>query len=353
MTIGDALDFVSFFAFKCNGTTLLAEMHRIIMKQTSFYLRKLRKFKTFYEFLCGLAKHLFPGVAVGSCTDSRCQYSGGTNTTIWSNHQKDLLLLCRKFYEDPMTVKSSEKMKRVCREVSYELISAKNPKTKKIKFKGVGAMGAQHFLHIASAIGLTPLYCLTFAEITDDTLGPAKFIRASLSTDKKSMNTSRCNEMLIEIHRDLIKIWGMLITLGLIENMLCELSRSYNHTLKKMKLKDTDTRPPVDIIMDRSKMFEGTKNDICFYDDRRGRIQNFFALRTNGLNASLLRPVLLIRDASTWENGKTSTSVLTNWCNNEKDATHLVWMEVPLRRKMDTSLEISEHVHKMYDLKTN
>ena len=69
MSVADALDFISFFAFRCNGTTVLAEMHRVIMSNRDMYRTQASFGDHLYEFLFDLAKELYPDIdGVGSCT---------------------------------------------------------------------------------------------------------------------------------------------------------------------------------------------------------------------------------------------------------------------------------------------
>ena len=37
MTVADCIDFIAFFAFRCNGTTVLAEIHRVIIEDPEKY----------------------------------------------------------------------------------------------------------------------------------------------------------------------------------------------------------------------------------------------------------------------------------------------------------------------------
>ena len=63
MSVADTLDFISFFAFRCNGTTVLAEIHRVIMRDREMYRVRATAFgDSFYEFLYDLADELFPEV---------------------------------------------------------------------------------------------------------------------------------------------------------------------------------------------------------------------------------------------------------------------------------------------------
>ena len=92
--VSDALDFVSFFAFKCNGTSVLAEIHRLIMSNLEYYRTVNNDCESMYEFLCTVNES-FPGKkAVGSCSNPRYNYSGGSNKTEWCKMHFQLLEVC-------------------------------------------------------------------------------------------------------------------------------------------------------------------------------------------------------------------------------------------------------------------
>ena len=349
MTVHEALDYISFFAFRCNGTSVLAEIHRVVMSKLEYYQKQVERYTSFYEFLFFTAKDIYPSTAVGSCVDCRCQYSAGSNETVWCDHQSDLLALCQRFYNDPKTIQSVKTLRSMTSEVLWELATGTVRRDKSEKrFKGVGPFGAMQFIHIASLLGLVPLYCITYAELMGEKLGPAILIRKGLQSDNERINTKKCNDFMIKMTEDLVKIWGVLITLALVENMLCELCRSYKQTVKKMNMKKGEALPEIDVIMDEEVMEEGRVNDLCFFDESRNTVQNFFAIRMTGSDASHLRPVLLMRIATKWEDQETSTMCLTNWCVNESDRKHLSWSNAPLNRDFGTSLNISKQLFEIY-----
>ena len=75
-------------------------------------------------------------------------------------------------------------------EKSYNLY-LRNRKEK--KYKGIGTMGAMQFMHMAAMFGLVPLYCFTFGEIVDNSLGPAIFIQKGLKKELKDYSTENAN----------------------------------------------------------------------------------------------------------------------------------------------------------------
>ena len=348
MSVADTLDFIAFFAFRCNGTTVLAEIHRVVMQNIEMYRVQSNCFgDSFYEFLYDTATLLFPDVkGVGSCRQNRYTYSSGSNETNWSDHQGHLLELCTRYYKDPNTVKTKKALKQCTQTVLHDLCNAKDPTTKKTLYCGIGAMGAIQFVHIASLIGLIPLHCFTLAELIDDNLGPPRFIRRALNADKNTMPLKKCNDFFNALHHDFSKIWGSLITPSLIENTLCELSRAYKATSKQIKKNNPDSGEiKADIIMDPSSYADGCINDVTFKDEVRNQIQNFFLVRTQGSDGACeLRPMLVMRVSKNWTDTNAHVTV-TNWCMDKNDKKHMQWEHSPLHRTLSTKLKVSRKIH--------
>ena len=356
MSIADTLDFISFFAFRCNGTTVLAEIHRVIMRDREMYRVRATAFgDSFYEFLYDIARELFPEVpGVGSCTQNRYTYSSGSNNTKWCDHQEDLLNLCNKYYKDEKTVKSKKAMAECTKYIVEELFKGKNKWTKKKKYVGVGAMGAIQFVHIASLVGLIPLHCYTFAELMDDSLGPPKFIRQGLRKNAKEMPIKDCNTFFNEVHSDFVNIWGPMMTLSLLENTLCELSRALKATSAKAIKKNSQVEIRAEMLLDDSVYCDGRVNDVVFMDEQRGTLQNFFLVCTQGSDgASELRPMLVMKHALNWEGTFEEAHItITNWCgkNNSNDNLNMQWDCDPKTRCLTTAMVVSEKLKKKMKL---
>ena len=340
MTIADTLDFISFVAIQCNGTVVIAELHRVVMSNLEYYQDMVSLGDSFYQFLIELHKEVFPTLkGIGSCTESRFTYSAGSNSTNWSDHQHDFLQLCQLFYQDKDTINSQREMRRITKHIINEMTKAKDPRDKKKKkFCGIGTMGAIQFVQVAAAVGLIPLYCITYAELIDDDLGPPKFIRAALGMDKKTMPIKECDSVLNELQTELSKIWGSRVTLALLENMLCELSRCYNATRKKMGYKKSDQGPSVEVILDPKLMVDGHVNDIAFYDHRRDCVQSFFSIKMT----DTLRPELVMKVAKKWDNPcEESNFAITDFTGGKSDKKNLWWSGEPKLRTLETLLETS------------
>ena len=122
MSVADALDYISFFVFRCNGTTVLAEMHRVIMSNRDMYRIKASFGNHLYEFLFELAKELYPDIdGVGSCTQARYTYSAGRNDTNWCDHQHKLLSLCNSYFENSKICKSQNRMRECTQKLVHSL----------------------------------------------------------------------------------------------------------------------------------------------------------------------------------------------------------------------------------------
>ena len=327
--VADTLDYISYCAFRCNGTVLIAEIHRRIMRDINKYSDMLDHSDSFYEFLIAVNREITP-LSPGSCTENRFNFSQGSNVTAWNTKQKDLLELCLMFYKDPSTTTSQTKLQVVASSVIKILVSSSN-------FKGVGAMGANQFLHLTAILGLTPLSCYNYSELKSAKLGPAQLIH--LANPGKQMKLNDVQEYFVGIFSDLKKIWGVLITLALLENLLCEISRCINHTHQARKSNSGLNMRNLDYIVTAgAKLKESKKVDLVFVDERRGSIQNFFRVTMTSKNSCGLRPMLLMKESKQWEN-------LTNWTLNNHDNKMVWWGS----SKTDMTLHTLLHTSKKFE----
>lgn len=343
MSVGETLDFICFVAIQCNGTSVIAEIHRVIMSDLSTYREKYIESPSMFSFLCRMFKELWPEInGIGSCTDPRYTYSAGSSSTDWSQHQDDLLALCSGFFSDVNYTRAS--LANASSSMINEFLNAKDSNKKK-KYKGVKAMGATQFIHLAATLGLVPLFCYTHAELLDDDLGPARVIRTGLNKSKKEYPIKMSNSFFIEVVSDLQAIWGPAMTPALIENTLCELSRCYKKTVSKQKKSKNLPDPQLDIILDKDLLVDGDKNDVCYFDHRRKCVQNFFMVSVS----DGLRPDLVMKKASQWGeiNSKANLS-LTNWTGNKDDKGHMKWSDNGANRTLDSLLILSDELEKEY-----
>ena len=220
-------------------------------------------------------------------------------------------------------------MKKITSEIIHSLIHEKDLTAKRgtPMFCGVGAMGANQFIHISALLGIIPLVCYGFAEIHDLSLGPAKVIQHVVFSGRES-TAEDCNQYLQNVHSQFSPIWNNLPTENLFENTLCICHRSFVQTTKhivKLNPRIDEKKIQIEVIKDDKYRKESRTKDVFFMDEKRGHIQNVFCLRSVGKGCSVLRPSLVIKIASKWDKGDSANVVLTNWCNNADDRKMSLW----------------------------
>ena len=349
-TIADTLDYIAYFALNCNGTVLVAEIHRRCMCNPKKYIGLYLNSESMYDFLCTVNKEIAPDKAIGSCTESRFMFSSGSNSTKWNEKQDDLFALCLRYYAEPSIIRSRSRMKEVTSTIITDLISKRDPVSKKPIFSGAGAMGANQFVHIAALLGVIPLACYTFAEIRDESLGPGQFINRALKSDIP-MSALKCNLYMDNLHAKFSTIWNDLPTENFIENTLCVCKRSYDNTIRSIsnRMNVDVSRLPVTVIMKEKYVKESRTKELYFMDERRGCMQSFFTLRTSGKGSSLVRPSLMMKLGSQWRSGDGTTVRLTNWnTNDNKDL--ISWGSARESLSLDTKINVSRNLQSLLGL---
>lgn len=353
MNVGDALDYLSYCSFRCNGTTLVAEINRRVMlnreKYYNIYYDKCDG--SMYKFLIYVNDEIHPDTCPGSCSDPRFLFSAGSSSTEWSNKRSELLSLVLQFYSNNKTVKRQKSLQETCRFVLNRLICGK--KKGKNEFCGVGSLGANQFLHIGSLIGLFPLYCFTYAEISDPSLGPAKIIQ---ECHGKQMPIVKIQDTFCNVTSELRKVWNDMITNSLVENTLCELSRSVKATRKfiakgeaKTGMIASDIKP--DVILNDDLRKESSKHDLIFCTDKNSTMQNMFHVTTSSSGATPLRPCLLMRDSRKWSEGTRSIHNVTNWTRNAQDKSMVYWKQLGSNMNLNTQLCVSVKLEKLMKIR--
>ena len=363
-SVRTAIEYAAFCSIICNGTSGPAEIHRFIMnhrKRIKKYLRKQWK-GSFFDFLKFIwTDHVYPKKGhrpkpFGSCTENRTQYSNsGAATVDWTRVVNDLFVLIRKcFYSNYDTVMGSQELlKKATQQFIHDLHRQKNKDKKRTKtFHGIGPLVAVSFTQLLSLFGVIPLYCFTYAEIKANNLGPGKLIIKALGlsqTEKVEILNSR----FMEVSGAFAKEWGTCVSLGLMENMFCELWRCYSHTVKNAR-GDISTIP-LEIIMDKTKMVESPKYDVYYADDQRGCVQNLFLLRYTGLG-SRLRPLLIMKHSAYLKKNERKTGAekkmkpsihLTNFTRDRNDPANVFWSEEPTELSLDSTLQMSPEFESM------
>ena len=347
--VGDAIDFISFCAFRCNGSTLIAKIHRKIMSDRLRYDSIFEDdcSSCWYLFLLHVNEEIMPNVCHGSCTDPRFTFSAGSNNTKWNEYQQELLSVIKQFYTSPSTCMRQKSLKECIHLVLHRLVHGK--KKSKIEFCGVGPMGANQFIQLSSLLGLTPLYCFNHASIMDVDLGPGVLIRKCLK--KSNMKLKEIQNYFEDVVSELRTVWSDLITASLVENTLCELCRSVHATqdfINRIRSKSKRNKKEIDplVIMNDNVRKESKVRDIFFFDDSRNSIQNIFHVTSACSGGSAIRPCLLMRDLS---RSSSSHSVynLTNWYQNTDDKKMVFWEKQGIEFELTTSFVFSKEFKKL------
>ena len=349
--VADALDFVSFFAFKCNGTSVLAEIHRLIMSNTKYYNTVFNDCESMYEFLCTVNESFPVKKAVGSCSNPRYNYSGGSNNTKWCKMQYQLLEVCKKYwalFELPRLNRKA--MKILNSEMIDVLVHGKSEKGI-LMFCGVGPMGANQFIHIASLIGLIPTMCYNFSEIRCMSLGPAQLIKSAYP-DGSMDSLPQCNSYLHDMHSKFSTVWSDSVSENLFENAMCVCHRRLQRTKQAIcKAINVDMDSiPTRVLLDDQYRGDSRTKDTYYIDAARERVQHFFSLRITGQGCSTLRPSLMMKYPKSGGVQKSSVSEtivnLTNWIGNKEDKGLCSWSargtELSLRSSFVSSKELDE-----------
>ena len=224
--------------------------------------------------------------------------------------------------------------------------------TKEMIFPGAGAMGSNHFVHGCALLGLLPLACYNVAEIRDVNLGPAKFIKKALKLEK-TPSPKECTDILYETYSKFSPLWNDMVSVNFLENAFCYASRTMNRTIKALIKEDNTTTEDdynATIIMNDDLRLESNTKNIYFMDERRGRVQNVFFIRTCGNGATVTKPMLIMKDASRWSKGNAANVVLTNWECDKKDKKLMRWNLIDNELRLNSVLNIADELVEMYTL---
>ena len=348
MTVGMTLAFLCFFCFVCNGTTVLAEIHRGVSEDTKYWRKVLDKVDgdmwVFFKFA---NKKFIPGKKIGSCSDFRYKYHIQDNNWMeWNTRVEDLFRLCQTFKDLQSGPKkmTESKLRNLCHNFIHHIKTKKHPTTKEVYYKGAGHLGAVQFLQLAGMLGLVPLYCATYAEVDNGAKrGPSGWIKRAINENpdtnleegEKVEKKIPIPEVFFKMQNDIVKIWGSLITLALLENLLCECYRSFKRTCNKHKMNKNSTS--ISVIEDLDFLVDSKFVDISFWNERRRCVQNFYNVRLSGSGADKLRPAMFMK-VSHLSSQENKTICLTNWCGNKKDRKMLYWEKMGSERTLDTKL---------------
>ena len=337
-TVGDALDFIAYCGFCCNGTVLIAEIHWRIMSDTAKYDRIHSQCGSMYQFLIRVNEEI-TSCSPGSCTQNRFNFSQGNSNTAWNTKREELLGLCKRFFKSDEIVRRQQSIHKIAKDVVDTLIKTNG------EFHGVGGMGSNHFLHLGSLFGLLPLACFNYAEVKKPKLGPAELIKSAFPEKTKLVDISTC---FLEVHEELKKIWGPQITLALMENTFCEVARCAKATISRAHKKHKKLN--IDCITDpKTTLHESPKTDLIFYDENKRCVQNFFRVVSTAKNSSPLRPVLMMKNSAKWnEESSQWQHNLGNWTQNQHDKKMVYWSEYGDQMTLKSTLETTHDFDKLF-----
>ena len=380
MTVRMTIQYLSFFCFICNGTTVLAEIHREVMSDPDYYRAALERCNSdVWVFLKFCAKKLNPDSMIGSCTERRYRYHPTKeNFTEWNLYTEDLFELCQTFagVHHGGEKMNELKLRKLCSDFLHEIKSRNVPGTKKAYYSGAGPLGTLQFLQLAGILGLIPLYCATYAELDSKaSLGPKNFINKCIKINEENSNINSLpeeatwsgkgkrldktkignrkqgplvSEEFFSLHKSLTGIWGDLITLALLENLLCECSRSFKRTCKNHKLNESTAN--VSVIEDPQKMLDSSVKDIIYYNERRKCVQNFYTVKVSGSGASKLKPLLCMKISQQSEN-ENKTMYLTSWSGGCNGTSMMNWSDDGSNRTLDSTFEVKKNLRELFALK--
>ena len=283
---------------------------------------------------------------IGSSTEPRFTYSGGSSNIDWASLRYKLLQLMNAFRQNFNTSSTRATIKKEISKMIKALLESRNEKKEKL-FKGCGAMGANHFVHMSALLGLIPLGAYLFAEIRSTDLGPGKILKEQCYADGNNLDAERCTQILYDIHKKFASVWNDMPTVNFIENGLCYCYRTYVNTVCCLPKGKTY---PLTVMMDDKVRKESRTKNLYFMDVQQGHVQNFFLVRTSGSSATNVKPVLLMKDASKWHLGDSANVALTNWFGDKNDRSLLSWNVESINLSLDTSLLLSEKVYSIYEL---
>ena len=361
MNVKSTIEYCCFATLVCQGTSGIAEIHRCMMDDPELYqsLYNDSCSENFFHFMRACWREVMPGRTLGASCGKRFTFPNCK--TDFSELSSDILDVFKNFYAN----KKIRKRKILLDETFAAVLkSLRDDKVdNRMVFPGMGKFTTVLFLQLASLLGLIPLYCYSLADIKDPDLGPGSLIRIASKNPKKT--AEECNEVFKEIRLEFEDIWGAAVTLALVENMCCELYRSFVATIDslpagKMKNKRTITNyysknnnlsedGGLAVLLDNKQRVESKFADIFYHDESRDCVQNLFMVRQTGSGESELRPMLLMRHSLYAKLGRIDDSIvkLTNWVQDKNDPKHISWSVPPDQITLETPLVMSDELSSM------
>ena len=361
-TVGDAIDFVCYSCLICNGTSNLAEITRVTMGEKKQVLKQTFNGplgKNMYQYLCYVSKnYAAKEKSVGSCSEPRHTPCSHRSPNDWDERRDAVLSLIKRYFFNIRAVdREPNVLSRCCKDFISEVIADK------IQFPNVSTFLAVQFLQVLSLVGLVPLGCYNYAEPSDVKLGSSNFIQ--LAMKKRNLKKDMCSSAFEKLMKDIEEVWDDgKVSRAIVENVLCELSRSYWLTVRQIVDPDKKQRmkairnwhssklPDVTCLKDENLRVESKVIDVLYFLSHRKTTQSFFKLRYSGDGANASKPQLVMVNHSVSQ-GRNVPKVkkLTNWKKDVNDQKQMQWSNRGTNMIMSSSLTIKRDIQKIYKSK--
>lgn len=309
-----------------------------------------------YQFLCFLSrKHVSPDSKFpGTCTEARHSPCSHNSNFDWDCRVAQVLGVIKKhFYQRNGVDANVKNINVACRSFVDEMSASS-------AFPCVGSFLANQFLQIAALVGLCPLACSCYAAATEPKLGSGQFIRLALKDD--DISNQQCLFEFEQLFNDVENVWDDgKVSRAIIENTLCELSRSYwksawrnvkqkkGYKVKMKVLRGWPTKrlPPVEIVMNDQIRLESDATDVFYKFDHSKQIQHFFKLKLTGDSATKVKPILVLVRIT--KNGSENECIkVTSWKKDSADPKLARWESRGRNMQMTTKLMLSQRLKALF-----
>ena len=309
-----------------------------------------------YQFLCFLSKkHVSPESQFpGTCTERRHSPCSQNSNFDWDCRVSIVLRLIKKhFYQRNQVDANVPNINIACRSFLDEMSASPH-------FPCVGSFLANQFLQIAALVGLCPLACSCYAAVTETKLGSGQFIRLALNDD--SISNERCSLEFERLFSDIENVWDDgKVSRAIIENTLCELSRSYWKTawrdvkqkrrqgvkMKVLRQWPTKLLPAVSIVMNDETRVESDATDVFYKFDHSKQIQHFFKLKFTGKSVTKVKPILVLVRI-TEDGAENECFDVTSWKKDAADPKMARWECRGRNMQMTTKLLTSHRLKALF-----
>ena len=345
----------------CNGTSNLAEITRVTMGE---YKQELEQQftgpleKNMYKYLCYVSsKYAAIGKPVGSCSEPRHTPCSHRSPNDWDTRREKVLSLIQKnFYNIRAVDSEASLLRQCCKNFISDVVENDD-------FPNVSTFLAVQFLQVLSLVGLVPLGCYNYAEPSDMKLGSSNIIQIAMN--KKLLKKDVCSSAFEELIKNIEEIWDDgKVSRAIVENVLCELSRSYwltvrpivdpknKHKLKAIRNWPSSKLPNVKCVTDEDLRVESKCIDVLYFLSHRNTTQSFFKLRYNGEGATTSKPQLVMVNHSDSGCGNVpKVKKVTNWKKDTNDRQQMTWSNRGKNMKLTSSLTIKRELQNIYKTK--